>query len=120
MIVAFTFLISSLIFSLLFIPLINGLSIRLDRKTHFRKQMLIRESNAPANSNVDVLRTAQAMKDARDSLKNKLSPGADLSTADEQSDAAYADLINTSMDQRSCLVIPLEIKNFQSVNIKEA
>eukprot|EP01035_Chromulina_nebulosa_P029422 gene29422-38994_t len=40
------------------------------------------------------------MKDARESLQNKLSPGAGLQTADEQADAAYADLINTSMDQR--------------------
>jgi hypothetical protein len=28
------------------------------------------------------------------------SPGAGLQTADEQADAAYADLINTTMDQR--------------------
>eukprot|EP00597_Dinobryon_sp_UTEXLB2267_P006830 CAMPEP_0170096892 /NCGR_PEP_ID=MMETSP0019_2-20121128/28874_1 /TAXON_ID=98059 /ORGANISM="Dinobryon sp., Strain UTEXLB2267" /LENGTH=98 /DNA_ID=CAMNT_0010319005 /DNA_START=584 /DNA_END=880 /DNA_ORIENTATION=+ len=40
------------------------------------------------------------MKDARNNLLNKSSPGAGLDTADEQSDAAYADLINTSMDQR--------------------
>ena len=48
----------------------------------------------------DLNRTVKAMKDARESLQNKLSPGAGLQTADEQADAAYADLINTSMDQR--------------------
>ena len=36
----------------------------------------------------------------RISAKQLVSPGAQLLTADEQSDAAYADLINTSMDQR--------------------
>jgi len=39
-----------------------------------------------------------AMKNARMNVKNRLSPGAGLATADEQSDAAYADLINTSID----------------------
>ena len=48
----------------------------------------------------DLNRTVKAMKDARESFQNKLSPGAGLQTADEQADAAYADLINTSMDQR--------------------
>ena len=42
----------------------------------------------------------EAMKNARKSNSQGLSPGAQLLTADEQSDAAYADLINTSMDQR--------------------
>lgn len=41
-----------------------------------------------------------AMDKARMCQANNLSPGAGLLTADEQSDAAYADLINTSMDQR--------------------
>ena len=40
------------------------------------------------------------MQNARTSASKGLSPGAQLLTADEQSDAAYADLINTSMDQR--------------------
>lgn len=40
------------------------------------------------------------MMDARKSQESGLSPGAQMMTADEQSDAAYADLINTSMDQR--------------------
>ena len=52
------------------------------------------------DSKIDVNRTVQAMKDARNSLQSNLSPGAGLQTADEQADAAYADLINTSMDQR--------------------
>ena len=42
----------------------------------------------------------KAMSNARENAKKGLSPGAGLATADEQSDAAYADLINTSMDQR--------------------
>jgi len=40
------------------------------------------------------------MSNARENAKQGLSPGAGLATADEQSDAAYADLINTSMDQK--------------------
>jgi len=43
----------------------------------------------------------RAMKNARDNEGSGTSPGAGLSTADEQADAAYADLINSSMDQRS-------------------
>lgn len=42
----------------------------------------------------------RAMKNARDNEGSGTSPGAGLPTADEQADAAYADLINTSMDQR--------------------
>ena len=44
--------------------------------------------------------TKVAMSNARMNEKNKRSPGADLQTADEQADAAYADLLNTSLDQR--------------------
>jgi hypothetical protein len=40
------------------------------------------------------------MADARKCAAAGLSPGAGLATAEEQSDAAYADLINTSVDQR--------------------
>jgi hypothetical protein len=43
----------------------------------------------------------EAMQNARDCASSGLSPGAGLATADEQADAAYADLINTSMDQRA-------------------
>jgi hypothetical protein len=53
-----------------------------------------------SSGNFDIERTKQAMQDARNNLINRSSPGAGLETADEQSDAAYADLINTSMDQR--------------------
>jgi hypothetical protein len=42
----------------------------------------------------------RAMANARKNTVSNSSPGAGLATADEQSDAAYADLINTSMDQR--------------------
>ena len=41
-----------------------------------------------------------SLKNARANLASRSSPGAGLGTADEQSDAAYADLINTSMEQR--------------------
>mmetsp|Transcript_29238 Transcript_29238/g.49070 ORF Transcript_29238/g.49070 Transcript_29238/m.49070 type:complete len:164 (-) Transcript_29238:1284-1775(-) len=44
--------------------------------------------------------TRVAMENARKSYQSGLSPGAGLATADEQAEAAYADLINTSMDQR--------------------
>ncbi len=44
--------------------------------------------------------TAKAMAVARDCEAAGLSPGAGLATAEEQADAAYADLINTSLDQR--------------------
>ena len=42
----------------------------------------------------------KAMDNARKSSMGGVSPGAQCLSADEQSDAAYADLINTSMDQR--------------------
>jgi hypothetical protein len=42
----------------------------------------------------------KAMENARNCEKQGLSPGAGLCTAEEQAEAAYADLINTSMDQR--------------------
>jgi len=48
----------------------------------------------------DDAKLSDSMKNARDCERSGLSPGAGLQTADEQSDAAYADLINTSMDQR--------------------
>lgn len=44
--------------------------------------------------------TAKAMAAARECEAAGLSPGAGLATAEEQAEAAYADLINTSMDQR--------------------
>ena len=42
----------------------------------------------------------KAMENARVNSKTNTSPGAGLLTAEEQSEAAYADLINTTMDQR--------------------
>eukprot|EP01041_Mallomonas_annulata_P003328 gene3328-6586_t len=42
----------------------------------------------------------RAMENARKSASSSLSPGAGLLTADEQAEAAFGDLINTSMDQR--------------------
>ncbi|CAM9741290.1 unnamed protein product, partial [Heterosigma akashiwo] len=41
-----------------------------------------------------------AMENARKNQEAGYSPGAGLKTADEQSDAAYADLINTCIDQQ--------------------
>jgi hypothetical protein len=52
------------------------------------------------SKNEKQLELEKAMKNARENQKKGLSPGAGLATADEQSDAAYADLINTSMDQK--------------------
>ena len=42
----------------------------------------------------------KAMENARNSALKSFSPGGDLLSADEQADAAYADLINTSIDQQ--------------------
>ena len=42
----------------------------------------------------------KAMENARNSASSKLSPGAGLMTAEEQAEAAFGDLINTSIDQR--------------------
>ena len=57
--------------------------------------------------------TAKAMAAARQCAAKGLSPGAGLETADEQSDAAYADLINTSIDQRG---IELSQKDLKELN----
>ena len=54
-------------------------------------------SSSPSLSSSSI---RKAMENARKNEKSYSSPGAGLLTADEQSDAAYADLINTSMDQR--------------------
>lgn len=65
----------------------------------FRLKPFSTEKNSSENSeNVSDLKAA--MDKARMCQSNNLSPGAGLLTADEQSDAAFADLINTSMDQR--------------------
>lgn len=53
--------------------------------------------SSKSNENDDLWKS---MENARRCESQGLSPGAGLLTADEQSDAAYADLINTSMDQR--------------------
>ena len=42
----------------------------------------------------------KSLSNARTCSSTEVSPGAGLLTAEEQSDAAYADIINTSMDQR--------------------
>eukprot|EP00611_Tribonema_gayanum_P028410 TRINITY_DN72_c0_g1_i1.p2 TRINITY_DN72_c0_g1~~TRINITY_DN72_c0_g1_i1.p2 ORF type:complete len:136 (-),score=29.80 TRINITY_DN72_c0_g1_i1:1095-1502(-) len=43
---------------------------------------------------------AKALDNARRNLEEGKSPGAGLATAEEQADAAYADLILTSVDQK--------------------
>lgn len=53
------------------------------------------------------------MLDARKCESSRLSPGAGLPTADEQSDAAYADLINTSIDQRKLDISDDEVKKLE-------
>jgi hypothetical protein len=45
-------------------------------------------------------RTRTAMENARMNSAKRMSPGAGLPTAEEQAEAAFADMINTSMDQR--------------------
>ena len=45
----------------------------------------------------------KAISAAKSCERNGLSPGAGLPTAEEQADAAYADLINTSVIQRGLL-----------------
>ena len=55
----------------------------------------------------------KALNDARQCESKGLSPGAGLSTADEQSDAAYADLINTSIDQRGLDISDDDIKDLE-------
>lgn len=52
------------------------------------------------NNSIENEKLVESMEKARQCANKGLSPGAGLATADEQSDAAYADLINTSMDQR--------------------
>lgn len=62
------------------------------RQKSLRMQMAVRDEDDDS--------IVRAMKNARDNEGSGTSPGAGLPTADEQADAAYADLINTSMDQR--------------------
>ena len=50
-----------------------------------------------SNSNKDIDKAIAAAKECE---RNGLSPGAGLPTAEEQAEAAYADLINTSVSQR--------------------
>ena len=58
-----------------------------------------RKITVTKNEDVDLSLTESLLK-ARECADAGLSPGAGLSTADEQSDAAYADLILGSMDQQ--------------------
>lgn len=48
----------------------------------------------------EVEKTRIAMLNARKNSATKTSPGANLSTAEEQAEAAFADIINTSMEQQ--------------------
>lgn len=55
-------------------------------------------SNKEDADNVSELE--RALRNARSNIASSSSPGAGLGSADDQSDAAYADLINTTMEQR--------------------
>jgi hypothetical protein len=55
--------------------------------------------------------TKRAMEAARACAQKGLSPGAGLATAEEQAEAAYADLINTSIDQRGIDLSENELKD---------
>ena len=57
-------------------------------------------SSSSSSKTNEQIELEKAMENARNCAARGLSPGAGLLTADEQSDAAYADLINTSMDQK--------------------
>eukprot|EP01038_Epipyxis_sp_PR26KG_P017207 gene17207-23708_t len=60
-------------------------------------KMHISDTNTPSD---EAEITIKAMASARKNQQEGLSPGAGLPTAEEQAEAAYADLINTTIDQR--------------------
>ena len=72
-----------------------------NRRVQLRQECILKASATEEPvSEFSADATAKAMAAARQCAAKGLSPGAGLETADEQSDAAYADLINTSVDQR--------------------
>ena len=99
------FLIISL---LLIITIVNGFKQLplMPPQTRFAKTLLLAEKQQqqpqkqqklPSNSNENI---DEAILAAKECERNGLSPGAGLPTAEEQAEAAYADLINTSVAQR--------------------
>jgi len=66
-------------------------------KYYMKRMKLTSLSSSKSEKQIEL---EKAMSNARENAAKGLSPGAGLATADEQSDAAYADLINTSMDQK--------------------
>ena len=63
-----------------------------------RKIQLKQNENVQVDE--DEMDMNHALMNARLNIEERRSPGAGLKSADEQSDAAYADLINTTMEQR--------------------
>ena len=55
--------------------------------------------------------TRKALSQARECEAKGLSPGAGLPTAEEQAEAAFADLINTSADQRGVKLTSKEVND---------
>jgi hypothetical protein len=63
-----------------------------------RSQVPRVEPSASENEN-DKENFIKSLQNARKNQRMNLSPGANLATAEEQADAAYADLINASLEQ---------------------
>lgn len=66
------------------------------------KNLFIKKSRPLYDSlqNDEIINLESAMMKARLNAKMNSSPGAGLETSEEQMEAAYADLINTTVDQR--------------------
>lgn len=73
-------------------------SYHLQKPRFFPKQLALAEKST--NNDIDNEISVDAFRNARKNLDEKSSPGAGLETADEQAQAAYADLIITTFDQR--------------------
>ena len=82
----------------------------LDYRKHFSRSF----SSGAEDIQSDKTYIKKAMENARINSKTNTSPGAGLLTAEEQSEAAYADLINTTMDQRFQLNI---FQNYKIITI---
>lgn len=74
----------------------------------------MKSSNSIDGKSDEDIKLSNSMKQARECETKGLSPGGGLATAEEQSDAAYADLINTSIDQRGIDALSEdELKNLE-------
>ena len=93
----------SVIFLLLIIAIVNGFKTLplMSPQARFAKTLLAAEQNGSnSNSKSNNKNMDKAMSAAKECERNGLSPGAGLPTAEEQAEAAYADLIKTSVSQR--------------------